>query len=126
MRDVMLIGFFALLGALLPYALYANGLSLAATWRTASLALLLAWVLGYLTYLWANRQSKKSYFGVPLLPKAWSVSINPALVVLGNGLLAWNVILPGASSGGRYLFALLVLFLIAAFLFLNTAFGDRD
>ena len=125
MGDVALIGFFVIGGGLLPYVLYANGLSMAATWRVTSLALMLVWLPGYLAYLRALRRMGRSLFDIPLLPKAF-VIINPAVVLVGNGLLVWNVIVGGAEAGARYLAALLILLLIAAFLFLSGAFGDED
>lgn len=125
MRDVALIGFFVIGGGLFPYVLSANGLSMAATWRVASLGLTLVWWPGYVQYLLALRRMKKPIFEVPLLPRAFVV-INPALVLFGNGLLIWNVLIGGAGAAGRYLAALLTLLLIAAFLFVSGAFGDED
>ena len=98
MADVALIGFFVLGGSLLPVVLHAYGINMASIWRVSSLTLLIMWVTGYGMYLKALHQFQIPLFAVPLLPKAYVVT-NPVIVLLGNGLLIWNVILGGAGAG---------------------------
>ena len=49
-------------------------------------------------------------------------AVNTFVVLGGNSLLLWSVASPGASSESRYLAALLLLLLIATWLFLNAGF----
>ena len=125
MADVALIGFFVLGGSLLPVVLHANGVSIAALWRVSSLTLLILWLTGYGMYVMALHRFQIPLLAVPLLPKAFVVT-GPVIVLIGNGLLAWNVFLGGTGVAGRYLGPLLILLLIATFLFLSGGFGDDD
>ena len=125
MADVALIGFFVLGGSLLPVVLHANGMSIAAIWRVSSLTLMIVWVMGYGSYLMALHRFQIPLFAVPLIPKAFVVT-GPVIVLIGIGLLAWNVLLGGTGVAGRYLIALLILLLIATFLFLSGGLGDDE
>ncbi len=125
MADVALIGFFVLGGSLLPIVLHANGMNLADIWRVSSLLLLIMWVTGYVMYLRALHRFQIPLLAVPLLPKAFVIS-GPVIVLIGNALLVWNVLLGGTGVAGRYLGALLILLLIATFLFLSGGFGDDE
>ena len=76
-------------------------------------------------YLKALHRFQIPLFAVPLFPKAFVVT-GPVIVLIGNVLLVWNVLLGGAGAAGRYLGALLILLLIAAFLFLSGGFSDDE
>lgn len=122
--DVAQIGFMVIGGALVPYALSSVPISPAATWRIASLMLLVTWIgLATLAYrrLYgvAGREGLKAVLGRGL----WYV--NHLSVLVGNALLLWNVVWPGPGSSARYLGALLMLLLIATYVFLRAGFAQR-
>jgi hypothetical protein len=125
MYDVALIGFFVVGGALVPYALSAHQLSPSTVWRIASLGLLVVWVLAYLAALHRFQRAHGAAFLAPMWGRVLAIA-NPLVVLVGNGMLLWNVVSPDSSAGARYLVALLGLLLIAAYLFLNAVFGDSD
>ncbi len=123
-RDVAEIGFYALGGALAPYALWSLGIPTGLVWRVSSLGLLSVWVVGF--FLAMRRFSRVGTFRNNPLVGRVARFVNPALVFLGNGLLAWNVISPGPPASGRYIMALLTLLLLSAFMFVRGAFERED
>ena len=125
MYDVALIGFFVVGGALVPYALTAHQLSPSTVWRIASLSLLVVWVLAYLAALRRFHRAHGAAFLAPMWGSVLAV-VNPLVVLVGNGMLLWNVVSPDSGAGARYLVALLGLLLISAYLFLNAVFGDSN
>ena len=120
-HDVALIGFIVMGGALAPYALAQTTLAADAVWRIVSLALLATWLGGYFTSFRRFRAASGSALAKPLLGTRLVV-VNTSVVLIGNGLLVWNIAFPGPSAGTRYLIALLILLLIAAWLFLRAGF----
>ena len=124
LHDVAVIGFIVLGGALAPYTLAQTALGIGAVWRAASLGLLALWLFGYLTSFRRFREGGGSSLGEPLLGRPLVV-INTGVVITGNSLLLWNVIFSGPGAGSRYLAALLMLLLIATWLFLLAGFRLR-
>ena len=124
-HDVAVIGFIVMGGALAPYALAQTTLATSAVWRIASLSLLALWLFGYLTSFRRFREAGGSSLGEPLLGRPL-VIINTGVVITGNSLLLWNVTFPGPGTETRYLVALLMLLLIATWLFLLAGFRLRD
>ncbi len=124
-HDVAVIGFIVLGGALAPYALAQTALATGIVWRVANLGLLALWLFGYLTSFHRFREGGGSYLGEPLLGRPLVV-INTGVVITGNSLLLWNVTFPGPGTESRYLVALLLLLLIATWLFLLAGFRLRD
>jgi hypothetical protein len=124
-HDVAVIGFIVMGGALAPYALAQTTLATGVVWRIASSGLLALWLFGYLTSFRRFREAGGSALGEPLLGRPLAV-INTGVVIIGNGLLLWNVTFPGPGAGIRYLVALLMLLLIATWLFLLAGFRLRN
>ncbi len=125
LHDVAVIGFIVLGGALGPYALAQTTLATGIVWRIASLGLLALWLFGYLTSFRRFREASGSSFAEPLLGRRLAV-INTGVVITGNSLLSWNIAFPGPGAGARYLAALLMLLLIATWLFLLAGFRLQD
>ena len=124
-HDVAVIGFIVMGGALAPYALAQTTLADGAVWRITSLGLLALWLYGYVTSFRRFRDTGGSALGEPLLSRPLVV-INTGVVTTGNSLLLWNVTFPGPGAGIRYLVALLMLLVIATWLFLLAGFRLRD
>jgi len=124
-HDVAVIGFIVMGGALAPYALAQTTLATDVVWRITSLGLLALWLFGYLTSFRRFREASGSSLAEPLLGRPLVV-INTGVVITGNSLLLWNVTFPGPGTESRYLVALLLLLLIATWLFLLAGFRLRD
>ena len=125
LHDVAVIGFIVLGGALAPYVIAQMSIAIGSVWRFASLALLLLWVYGYVTSFRRFREASGSSLAVPLFGKGLTI-INTCVVIAGNGLLLWNVVRPGSGADFFYMIALLMLLLIATWLFLLSGFRIRE
>jgi peptidoglycan/LPS O-acetylase OafA/YrhL len=119
MRDVAQIGLQAVVASFLPLAIHAYGASPDATWRIASAAFFLLWGVGLGFAIRSRLNLDPAEFRI----KRVRIAVNGTLNAGGAGLLLFNVLLGGPSSGARYVTAVLLLLAIAGLQFLSAAFS---
>jgi hypothetical protein len=117
-RDVAEVALACLGGALLPLALHAFELSQPVTWRVASAAFSVLWVIGFLIGMQRFLRS-----GVARQAPAF-LAFGPFAAAVGNALLWWNV-LSASPAAGRYVAALMLYLTVAGLSFLAAVFHGR-
>jgi len=118
MRAVAELALIAAGGALLALALDAFHLIPAHVWRFASAVLLVFW---FTLHLLAIRRFKSAG---TLLRESGFLQFAGFIALIGVALLLWNLIAPGAQSGGRYTAALICALADSAFMFILATFSD--
>ena len=123
--DVAQIGFMVVGAALVPYALHSVGFEKTVVWRSSSFALMVIWILAVsLAYRRFHRVGSIDDLIKVLSPALFR--INPVVVAAGNLLLLWNTLFPSSYSGARYIAAILLLLLIATYIFLRAGFAADE
>lgn len=122
--DVAQIGLFVIMGALVPYIVSLIFSSQTIAWRLSSLLLLLVTTIApALSYRRIN--ALVGFVGLANVTGKLLAVINPIVVIVVNLLFLWNVISPDENAATRYQAALLMMLLIATYLFLTSGFELR-
>ncbi len=120
LRDVAELGLLVVGASFLPMAIHAFGLDPHTTWRLASAATIL---VGGLSFVLSFRRHQR--FASELRAKrVFSLAIL-VLNLVGFSLLSANILAGGATSGARYVVAILLNLSIAGVVFVDTTFSGR-